>query len=572
MRRPSPTLGPEARARWCLPRRLVLAMLATSVALLATAPPAGAIANGEIFGTITHEGAPLNFARAEVFNSETHTLVTAIVTGPSGTYSASLQPGTYKVLFSSGFPEAKLIPQYYNEQNSWETATPVLLTSGEKREINPVLRHGGTISGTVTDTSSHALEAQIEAIPADKNEFYVPAEVPTGTGGKYEIKDLPKGSYKVHFFAKEGQNLVPQYYSNKLTSSEANELLVTEEKNTSPINAELSLGGTITGTVTDAVSHRPIASVGVAAINFLTETFAFGETNANGEYRIIALPTGVYALGFEQSIETPEYQFQERRGVGVVQGSVTSGINVALEPIKPVNTAPPVASGTPALGQTLTCSRGTWAGLKPLGFSYKWLRDGSASGSSGSTYVVQASDEGHGLACEVIASNRAGRASAKSNTLTVPPPPPPPPPNSQFSLVGNPAVNEQNGQISIAGNFPATGGVSATGIVRHGATLARLTPASAYAVSSKRCKRRFVRKRGKCVSDAPVRYGASTLPVYLPGTYTITIKPTARVLKALKAGKRLSVTVSITFQNAKGGAPVTHSQTVTAKIKRPHHK
>jgi hypothetical protein len=134
-------------------------------------------------------------------------------------------------------------------------------------------------------------------------------------------------------------------------------------------------------------------------------------------------------------------------------------------------------------------------------------------------------------------------------------------------------VNEKNGQITIVGNFPAVGGVTASAVVRHGATLARAAPASgsAYAASSKRCKRGYMRKHGKCVNDAPVRYGTFVLPVYFPGTYTIIIKPTARVLKALKAGKRLSVTVSTTFQNAKGGASVTHIQSVTAKIKKSKH-
>lgn len=92
----------------------------------------------------------------------------------------------------------------------------------------------------------------------------------------------------------------------------------------------------------------------------------------------------------------------------------------------PSNTGSPVASGTPSVGQTLSCANGSWTGIPTPTYAYRWLRDGSAiAGASGSTYVVQSADQGHGLACEVTATNSAGHATATSNTLTVPPPPTP---------------------------------------------------------------------------------------------------------------------------------------------------
>jgi hypothetical protein len=74
----------------------------------------------------------------------------------------------------------------------------------------------------------------------------------------------------------------------------------------------------------------------------------------------------------------------------------------------PVNTAPPTLTGTPALGKTLTCSTGTWAN-NPTSFSYAWLRSGvPITGQTGSTYVVQAADEGHAISCQVTAGNGGG--------------------------------------------------------------------------------------------------------------------------------------------------------------------
>jgi uncharacterized cupredoxin-like copper-binding protein len=53
-------------------------------------------------------------------------------------------------------------------------------------------------------------------------------------------------------------------------------------------------------------------------------------------------------------------------------------------------------------------------------FTYQWLRNGAAiAGSTSSTYVVQPVDLGHGMECEVTASNNAGHASAKSASFPV---------------------------------------------------------------------------------------------------------------------------------------------------------
>jgi hypothetical protein len=95
---------------------------------------------------------------------------------------------------------------------------------------------------------------------------------------------------------------------------------------------------------------------------------------------------------------------------------------VGLVPKKPTNTSAPGLSGTPTVGQTLTCSKGTWTGIATLTYAYKWLRDGGAiAGPTGGTYAVQAADQAHGLSCEVTATNPKGHAAATSNTLKVAP-------------------------------------------------------------------------------------------------------------------------------------------------------
>jgi hypothetical protein len=74
----------------------------------------------------------------------------------------------------------------------------------------------------------------------------------------------------------------------------------------------------------------------------------------------------------------------------------------------PINTEAPKLTGTPAVGQTLTCSTGVWAN-NPTSFSYTWLRNGVAiAGQNGSTYVVQSADKGTSISCRVTAGNEGG--------------------------------------------------------------------------------------------------------------------------------------------------------------------
>lgn len=82
----------------------------------------------------------------------------------------------------------------------------------------------------------------------------------------------------------------------------------------------------------------------------------------------------------------------------------------------PENTIAPAITGTPTLGQTLTCSAGTWAN-SPTSYARQWKRGGvNIAGATGSTYVLQAADIGSTITCLVTASNAGGSASQISNT------------------------------------------------------------------------------------------------------------------------------------------------------------
>lgn len=86
---------------------------------------------------------------------------------------------------------------------------------------------------------------------------------------------------------------------------------------------------------------------------------------------------------------------------------------------KPASTVRPVIVGTPAVGQTLTCRRGTWSGF-PTSYAYRWNRNGAAiGGAHQARYTVVAADRGQALTCTVTARNGGAAASATSNAVTV---------------------------------------------------------------------------------------------------------------------------------------------------------
>ncbi|RZJ01820.1 MAG: hypothetical protein EON90_02090 [Brevundimonas sp.] len=77
----------------------------------------------------------------------------------------------------------------------------------------------------------------------------------------------------------------------------------------------------------------------------------------------------------------------------------------------------PAITGTKTVGQTLTCSSGTWT-KSPI-FAYQWRRNGSAiAGATASTRVLAAGDAGALMSCTVTATNAGMSETATSAQTT----------------------------------------------------------------------------------------------------------------------------------------------------------
>lgn len=83
----------------------------------------------------------------------------------------------------------------------------------------------------------------------------------------------------------------------------------------------------------------------------------------------------------------------------------------------PVNTVAPVLSGSFFVGQTLTCSTGTWTG-GGITYTYQWRNAGvDIGGATNNTYVLVSGDDGDLIDCVVTATNSAGSDSEPSNAV-----------------------------------------------------------------------------------------------------------------------------------------------------------
>jgi hypothetical protein len=582
-------------------RRALACAAATCAVTLAPAltSAAGAAGTGSIAGTVTEPGGTKGLPGLCVTAYEEHAFPeNQVETDSNGQYTISgLPAGQYIVSFHNCYKGTlDFAPQFYNGQSEESKANKVSVVSGATTpSIDAEMHPGAEIEGTVLNAKGAGLaNVCVAAYPATINSFpaafFASGTASTDANGQYTIVGLATASYVVEYVGC-GQNLVSAYYDEAEAShrtyeySRATEIpLVTGEPARGLMPVHLQAGGEIEGSVTDSQGKVLTAPFCVIAENVHAtseeEGAGFAETTT-GHYKIEGLPTGEYRLSIEEcrGLATVEWASQYYNGVHKLAEATLISVTAGIEPelpatanfrlirasaTRPVNTSTPVASGTAAVGSSLSCSTGSWNGKPAPTFSYRWLRDGSAiAGATTSSYTVQTADEGHALSCVVTASNEAGSASSTSNAVQVPLPLPPPtnPPKE----MGAPSVNGKTGAITFRYELPEGGTGSLTGVIAHGADIARTT---AFPAKARRCGRKQVRRGRRCVNNGPVVYGSTSIAAGGAGTYTFTIRPHGTVLAALKKGKALVVTVTLAFTPAGTSDRIVQRQAVRVHLPR----
>ena len=343
--------------RWSSSGARASAIVAFACAFVALVAPASALAVGSVSGTVTEEAAghaPIDGVRVcalelveEEFFGNGELGVDCELTDSNGDYTISgLAEGEYVVEYWPGFEGLNYSYEYYDDKSSPYLAELLEVTTAALTGIDAELAEGGEIEGTVVSEVGGGPVPGI-FVCAEKSEspWYFECQV-TDAAGEYTLPGLPEGEYWLEFYPGE-QNFNFQYRSGVPVTVGA----VTQG------DATLQPGATITGTVSDAVSHVGLGEVEVCAIE--VPEFEFGrcaETNSIGGYGLTRLQAGSYKVEFFPYSGLYPVQFYNGKstfatadvislGVGATRGGVDAALlkkGTSLPPSLPPRVVVPV--------------------------------------------------------------------------------------------------------------------------------------------------------------------------------------------------------------------------------------
>jgi hypothetical protein len=162
------------------------------------------------------------------------------LTESDGTYSiGNIAPGDYYVSFVDF---EGLVDEWYDNETSFSTATPVTVTAEGTTAVNAELVLGGIVTGTVRKPNgTRAYMASVDLY--DSSGEWVYSDFTSGTG-VYSFDSLAAGQYYLFFSGSYG--LADEWYDNALTMSTATPVTVALG-GTTIANAQYGLEATISG-------------------------------------------------------------------------------------------------------------------------------------------------------------------------------------------------------------------------------------------------------------------------------------------------------------------------------------
>jgi hypothetical protein len=341
----------------------------------------------------------------------------------NGSYSVpNLMPGQYLVDFGC----TSYADQWFNHAPTPGSADVLSAGPGDTAVINAVLQPAGSISGVVTGAGGRRLAGVCvtEFSTRDVTSVYGviggSGQFATNSRGAYHITGLAAGRCDVLIGGCGNSRYAQQWYRGRLTKASASPVLVRTGRDTSGINARLSLGGSISGSV-DNAAGKPLPGVCVFAINAATEAQGLVLTNRTGQYTLTGLGTGEYAVYFEQCTSSQTLVIVVRN-VHVTAPKARNGVNAILRPggsvAGTVTTATPSAPASGICVEVDSANPLNGGGFAITGSNGQYVASGIAPGQ----YTVSFNDPscligGSGLAPQLYA-NQPTQATATAITVT----------------------------------------------------------------------------------------------------------------------------------------------------------
>jgi uncharacterized repeat protein (TIGR01451 family) len=269
----------------------------------------------------------------------------ADITDTAGRYSlGALASGLVAVRFADNCDgSVDYVSEWFDDKIAFSEADFVTVTApNDTPAIDAALVLGGSISGTVTDQTTGEPLERICVRNVDRLNN-ADAFAMTDAEGRYTLRGVGVGTHRVRFADECGGSgdYLAEWYDDQPTFSDADLVTVVGTQDTPGIDAGLTRGGSISGTVTDAATGEPLQGICVSGGD--ENVGSFDETDAAGHYTLRGLPTGRFGVGFfDLCSGTQDYRteyfdnrpsFAKADGIAVTAPEAVSGIDAALTPI-----------------------------------------------------------------------------------------------------------------------------------------------------------------------------------------------------------------------------------------------
>ncbi len=264
-------------------------------------------------------------------------------TDSNGYFSVQGVPaGTYKVKYYDWNGIYKI--EYYNDKADFASADAITVALGDTNQLaDAILSFGAAVGGRLTDSITGLPVPGVSVYYYDQYDSQSWNSYVSDTNGRYRITGLAAGNYRLQFQAKNA-GYYDQFYSNKADLASATVVSFDGNTDITNINAVLTPGATISGTVTNDNGSGPLSGVNVSvyAVNNSWQADGTTVTDTNGIYsvKVFSDTATQYKLQFEKSGFVVEWYdgasgFNDATNVPAIplssnSSQVVSGINAGL--------------------------------------------------------------------------------------------------------------------------------------------------------------------------------------------------------------------------------------------------
>lgn len=291
-------------------------------------------------GRVTSEsGAPIGGVEVAVADYEY--FGETVYTDENGDFSISgLRTGTYELEITPEGFEPELDSAYVGttiDGGPVETGQPPVDLG--TIELAGTVSYTGTVVGVsgVPIAGAYVLASTVQK---DGSLHYVDG-VRTNSAGKYSFSSLYPGTFYFQVY-KAGYPI--QYAGGAVERSMATPIIIEEDGTSSGTQIKIFAGGSISGTITDAVTKRAISGLDVYAlrtglngkgdINGITSV---GRTTQDGRYLIPGLAAGTYEVFVNSFGEWDTSKYASTSAVIYVANRAAVKKNIAVAPLRTIS-------------------------------------------------------------------------------------------------------------------------------------------------------------------------------------------------------------------------------------------